>query len=472
MVQKISIFFVMTEFILRFLRKDLKKELIKVHGGLDLPIAGEPSQIISNTFQPRKVALIGSDYIGLKPTMLIKEGDSVRKGDLLFFDKKNELAKYVAPVSGTIAEINRGERRILQSVVINVENDEQPQIEKFTENSLSKLSSEKAKQILVDSGQWVAFRTRPYSKVPDLNSKPHSIFVTAIDTSPLAVDPNIILSSKQKEFMFGIEVLCKLCDGKINICTTVNSSIDIQESESIRHTQFSGKHPTGLAGTHIHFLDPVSALKTVWTINYQDVIAIGHLFLDGEIYSRRVISLAGPPVKKPRLIETFLGADLEELVDNELLAGENRVISGSVLSGRESAGNFNYLGRYHTQVSVIAEGTEREMLHYLRLGKEKHSALPIFLSSISKKLFKMTTSTNGSERAMVPVGGYEDVTVLDILPVPLLKALIVRDTEMAQNLGCLELDEEDMGLYTYVCVGKHEYGSMLRDNLTQIEKEG
>ena len=175
----------MTEFILRFLRKDLKKELIKVHGGLDLPIAGEPSQVISNTFQPRKVALIGSDYIGLKPTMLIKEGDSVRKGDLLFFDKKNELAKYVSPVSGTIAEINRGERRILQSVVINVENDEQPQIEKFTENSLSRLSSEKAKQILVDSGQWVAFRTRPYSKVPDLNSKPHSIFVTAIDTSPL-----------------------------------------------------------------------------------------------------------------------------------------------------------------------------------------------------------------------------------------------------------------------------------------------
>ena len=167
-----------------------------------------------------------------------------------------------------------------------------------------------------------------------------------------------------------------------------------------------------------------------------------------------------------------MGANLNQLVIGELKNDENRVISGSVLSGRKASGEFAFLGRYHSQVSVIREGRERDFLHYLRAGFDKHSALPIFVSSLSNKLFNMTSSTNGSERAMVPVGGYEDVTALDILPVQLLRSLIVGDTEMAQKLGCLELDEDDVGLYSYVCVGKHEYGPILRDNLTKIEKEG
>jgi Na+-transporting NADH:ubiquinone oxidoreductase subunit A len=216
----------------------------------------------------------------------------------------------------------------------------------------------------------------------------------------------------------------------------------------------------------------VSATKSVWSIGYQDVIAIGHLFTTGNIDTDRVISLAGPQVNQPRLLSTRLGANINQLVIGELVNDENRVISGSVLSGRKAASEFAFLGRYHNQVSVVREGRERQVLHYLRLGFDKHSALPAFASSLTKKLFNMTTSTNGSERAMVPVGGYERVTALDILPIQLLRSLIVGDTEMAQNLGCLELDEEDVGLYTYVCVGKYEYGSILRDNLTRIEKEG
>ena len=188
--------------------------------------------------------------------------------------------------------------------------------------------------------------------------------------------------------------------------------------------------------------------------------------------SQGCISLAGPQVNQPRLLSTRLGANINQLVIGELVNDENRVISGSVLSGRKAASEFAFLGRYHNQVSVVREGRERQVLHYLRLGFDKHSALPAFASSLTKKLFNMTTSTNGSERAMVPVGGYERVTALDILPIQLLRSLIVGDTEMAQNLGCLELDEEDVGLYTYVCVGMYEYGSILRDNLTRIEKEG
>ena len=308
--------------------------------------------------------------------------------------------------------------------------------------------------------------------MPDIRSNPNSIFVTASDSNPLSANPDVVIEQQPEYFSFGMRVLCKLCDGNIHLCTDASSDILINDMPQIKHTRFAGKHPAGLAGTHIHFLDPVSSSKTVWVINYQDVIAFGYLFLTGNIYSRRIISIAGPQVKAPRLVETILGADLDELVRNELFEGESRVISGSVLSGRESSGNFSYLGRYHNQISVIEEGRDRQILHFLRLGNNKHSALPIFMSNFAKKLFNMTTSTNGSERAMVPVGGYEDVTVLDILPAPLLKSLIVKDTEMAQNLGCLELDEEDMGLYTYVCVGKHEYGTMLRENLTQIEKEG
>ena len=450
----------------------MKSELLKINGGLDLPIAGKPNQVISSTFDSKKIGIIGADYVGLKPTMAVREGDCVKKGQILFSDKKNELAKIVSPISGKVSQINRGARRVLQSVVIDYEGDEEICFEKFTEGSIECTDREKIRNILVESGQWVALRTRPYSKVPDNRSNPNSIFVTASDSNPLSANPDVVIQQQPEYFSLGMRVLCKLCDGNIHLCTDASSDILIDDMQQIKHTRFAGKHPVGLAGTHIHFLDPVSSSKTVWVINYQDVIAFGYLFLTGNIYSRRIISIAGPQVKAPRLVETILGADLDELVRNELFEGESRVISGSVLAGRESSGNFSYLGRYHNQISVIEEGRDRQILHFLRLGNNKHSALPIFMSNFAKKLFNMTTSTNGSERAMVPVGGYEDVTVLDILPAPLLKSLIVKDTEMAQNLGCLELDEEDMGLYTYVCVGKHEYGTMLRENLTQIEKEG
>jgi Na+-transporting NADH:ubiquinone oxidoreductase subunit A len=325
---------------------------------------------------------------------------------------------------------------------------------------------------LVNSGHWVALRTRPFSKVPSADSIAASIFVTAMDTNPLATDPTVVIAERADDFANGLKVLTRLTEGPVNVCAAPNVSIPGNEIDGVREINFSGPHPAGLAGTHIHLVDPVSATKTVWSIGYQDVIAIGYLFTTGSIDTRRVISLAGPQVTQPRLLSTRLGANVNQLVIGELVNEENRVISGSVLSGRKAASVFAFLGRYHDQLSVIQEGRERQPLHYLRLGFDKHSALPTFVSSLTKKLFNMTTSTNGSERAMVPVGGYERVTALDILPIQLLRSLIVSDTQMAQNLGCLELDEDDMGLYTYVCVGKHEYGRILRDNLTTIEKEG
>ena len=446
--------------------------MIKISRGLDLPISGAPEQVIHDGPKISQVALVGSDYPGMKPTMAVREGDRIALGQLLFTDKKNEGVRYTAPAAGTVLAINRGERRVFQSLVIDVDGDKSETFASYTDDQLAGLDRAAAVDNLVSSGQWVALRTRPYSKVPAVGSVPSSIFVTAMDTNPLSADPAVIIARRSADFINGLKVLTRLTDGPVNLCIAPESGVVGDEVDGVRVVAFSGPHPAGLPGTHIHFLDPVSANKTVWTIGYQEVIAYGALFTTGQIDTQRVIALAGPQVLEPRLLATQLGANLNQFVIGELANDENRVISGSVLAGRKAAGKFAFLGRYHDQVSVIREDREREFLHYLRAGVNKHSAIPIFISSLTNKLFNMTSSTNGSERAMVPVGGYEGVTALDLLPVQLLRALIVGDTEMAQKLGCLELDEEDVGLYTYVCVGKYEYGPILRDNLTNIEKEG
>ena len=446
--------------------------MIKVRRGLDLPIAGAPEQVVQDGPVISQVAVIGSDYPGMKPTMAVREGDSVTRGQVLFSDKKNPGVVFTAPAAGKVVAVNRGERRLFQSLVIDVDGDKAEKFKSYSAAKLAGLDRAEVVDNLVNSGQWVALRTRPYSKVPAVDSVPASIFVTAMDTNPLAADPAVIIAPRSQDFIDGLTVLTRLTQGPVNLCVAPDSGVPGDEVDGVRVTSFSGPHPAGLAGTHIHHLDPVNADKTVWTIGYQDVIALGALFTTGKLDNTRVVALGGPQVVVPRLLTTQLGANLNQLVIGELANDENRVVSGSVLSGRKAAGEFAFLGRYHNQVSVIREGREREFLHYLRAGVNKHSALPIFASSLTEKLFNMTSSTNGSERAMVPVGGYEDVTALDILPVQLLRSLIVGDTEMAQKLGCLELDEDDVGLYTYVCVGKHEYGGILRDNLTRIEKEG
>ena len=446
--------------------------MIKVRRGLDLPISGAPEQVVYDGPTVSQVALVGLDYQGMKPTMAVREGDQVKLGQLLFTDKKNASARYTAPAAGTVVAINRGERRVFQSLVIDIDGDASETFETYSVEKLDTLDRADVIENLVKSGQWTALRTRPFSKVPAADTMASSIFVTAMDTNPLSADPSVIVGQRREDFTSGLKILARLTNGPINLCVAPNSTIPGDDIDGVREIAFSGPHPAGLTGTHIHFVDPVSIDKTVWSIGYQDVIAIGALFTTGCIDVRRVIAIAGPQVTQPRLLGTRLGANINQLVIGELKNDENRVISGSVLSGRQAVSEFAFLGRYHSQVSVIQEGRERQFLHYLRAGVDKHSSLPVFVSSLTKKLFNMTTSTNGSERAMVPVGGYEKVTALDILPIQLLRSLIVGDTEMAQKLGCLELDEDDMGLYTYVCVGKYEYGRILRDNLTRIEKEG
>lgn len=440
---------------------------------MDIPVKGEPEQAIYDGPPVNTVALLGYDYVGIKPTMTVAVGDQVKLGQALFSDKRNPSVSFTSPGAGKIVEINRGARRILQSVVIELNGDDEESFERYDEADLGTLSAQQVMDNLLASGLWTALRTRPYSLVPDPGSQPQAIFITAMDSNPLAARADVVIQDAAQDFDNGLKVIAKLTEGKLYICKYPEANIAVPQAVPFVTADFSGPHPAGLVGTHIHFLDPVNAEKEVWSLNYQDVIAIGRLFTTGRLPVERVISLAGPVVSRPRLIRTRLGASTEDIVRDELDDVDCRVISGSMLSGRRAAGWAGYLGRYHTQISVLKEGGERHFLGWLSPGMNDYSASNVFVSSFFKKRkFSFTTSQHGSPRAMIPIEPYQDVIPMDILAVPLLRALLVGDTESAQKLGCLELDEEDLSLCTFLCPSKYEYGPVLRENLTQIEREG
>ncbi len=447
--------------------------MIKIKQGLDLPITGAPEQAIKDTKKVTQVALLGDDYVGMKPTMLIEEGDVVKCGQPLFTDKKNEGVLFTAPASGKVIAINRGTKRKLLSVVIEIDGDVNESFEKYSPEQLSSLDREAVQKNLVQSGMWTALRTRPYSKIPALDADADAIFVTAIDTHPLAADPALVITEQNLSFNQGLQILSKLTKGKVFVCSGEKPSFSIDTNDRIVHQEFSGAHPAGLVGTHIHFLHGANNAHPVWHIGYQDVIAVGKLFTEGKLYTDRVISIGGPSAKQPRLIRTQIGASIKELLEVEVDKGDIRKISGSVFSGFSAAGSRGFLGRYHNQISLLPEGREKEFLGWIMPGSDKYSVTRSFLSHLSfGKLFDFTTTTGGSPRALMPIGSYERVMPLDMLATQLLRALVTKDTDEAQALGCLELDEEDLALATFVCPGKHEFGPMLREALTTIEKEG
>jgi Na+-transporting NADH:ubiquinone oxidoreductase subunit A len=444
----------------------------KIKKGLDIPLGGAPEQRISEGAEVSSVALIGLDVHDLKPGMYVREGDRVKLGQPLFFDKQNPGVHFTSPGSGVVKAVNRGERRVLQSVVVNLEDDDAEEFDTFSTERLYSLEAGSVRDNLQASGLWTAFRTRPFSKIPAVDASPKAIFVTAIDTNPLAADPAVVIAAKKEAFAQGLEIVSKLTDGHVYLCTAVDSGIECPSGEQFRHAEFFGPHPAGLVGTHIHLLEPVNEQKVVWHIRSQDVIAIGEQFATGRLAVERVIALTGPMVKNPRLISTRLGANTSDLIRDELLPGNVRVVAGSVLNGHRAAGWAAYLGRYDRQITVLQEGNPREMFAFLRPGFGKFSAARAFAGNLFGKDYRFTTSQNGSPRAMVSTGSFEAVMPLDLLPTPLLKALLVRDTDGARELGCLELDEEDLALCSFVCTGKYNYGLHLRRNLHEIEVNG
>jgi Na+-transporting NADH:ubiquinone oxidoreductase subunit A len=357
----------------------------KIKRGLDIPLAGAPDQSIHPGPRVRSVAVVGLDYVGLRAALDVSVGDRVRAGQRLFTDKKNPGIPFVAPGTGEVVAIKRGDRRALQGVVIRLDVRAEAggsDYQAYGTRGVAGLDRQRVQDQLIASGLWTAFRTRPYRKIPLAGAVPAAIFVTAMDTRPLAPDPQVIISEQADAFAAGLTVLPALTEGTVFLCHGPGVDYPRPDHPRLVTAEFEGPHPAGLAGTHIHFLAPVDASRTVWTVGYQDVIAIGHLFLQGVLWTERVVALAGPMVRRPRLVRTRLGAAIGDLLVGELPNVECRVISGSVLDGRRVAGMGGYLGRYHNQASVLAEGRHRELFGWIKPGFDKFSAANVFASSL------------------------------------------------------------------------------------------
>ena len=457
--------------------------LHKITKGLDLPISGEPIQVIRESRQPTRVAVMADDFPGLRPGMSVEEGETVKRGQPLFEDRTRSGVIHTAPGAGRVIGIFRGARRALQSVVIDLSDSERTgnpsdselvSFESYTGQAADQLSRENIAALLAESGEWTALRTRPFNRTPATDTTPAAIFVNAMDTNPLAPLPEVVLGKRLEDFDRGLAIIARLSEGKTYLCVDPSSEIEKSVNANVTVEHFSGPHPSGTAGVHIHTLEPVGRNKTVWTIGYQDVVAIGSLFATGKIDVSRVVSYAGPPVADPRLFETRTGACIDDLIDEDFAGVEVRHIAGSVLSGKKAMGNtFGFLGRFDNQISILKEGRERIFMGWLTPGLDVFSTINIYLSKFfPNKRFDFTTTTNGSPRAMVPIGMYERVMPMDILPTFLLRSILVGDLERAEELGVLELAEEDLALCTFVCPGKTNYGPILRRNLELIEKEG
>jgi Na+-transporting NADH:ubiquinone oxidoreductase subunit A len=443
--------------------------LHRIRRGLDLPILGEPRQELSDARAPERVAWIAADYPSMKPTMLVAPGDRVKLGQPLFEDKKTPGVVFTSPGAGSVAAVNRGQRRALLSVVIALEGDDA-----LSFAAPKSPDRDSVRRLLLESGLWTALRCRPFGRVADPEDSPRSIFVTASDSQPLAPRPAVVLKGAEESFASGVKTLAHLTEGSVYVCTGAEPGFAVPSGDRIRHERFAGPHPSGTPGFQIHTLDPVDRGKRVWYLGYQDAVAIGRLVETGKLDPSRVVSLAGPGVREPRLLRTRLGADLASLTEGALVEGEQRVISGSVLAGRSASGEVDgYLGRYHNQVSALPEGREREFLGWMGPGARRFSVVRAFASSlIPGKRFAMSTSTQGSPRAIVPIGALERVWPFDILPTFLARALAMQDVEKAEELGALELDEEDVSLLTFADPGKADYGPHLRSVLSTLETEG
>ena len=469
-----------------------------VRRGFDIPLAGAPAADgrAPETRIPSRIALLGADYPGMRPTMRVGVGDGVSRGTILFEDKKTPGVRFTAPLAGRVAAIHRGERRAFQSLVLDLAPEERagragdgPAASGWSGRHPEALDADAVRELLLESGQWTALRARPFGRVANPERRPAAVFVTAADTAPLAPDPVAAVAGREADLGWGLAAVSRLTGGPVFVCSRPGRRLPVEEGGRVRHEEFSGPHPAGTPGLHIHRLSPVRRGVEAWHLDAQDLASIGRLFRAGAGDGFRVVSLGGPPVRRPAFLRVPLGAAAEEVAAPGLEpdaapgkdaarpgtgAPERRVISGSLLSGRAAAGEERgYLGRYHRQVTVLDEDRRRRLLGWLAPGPRALSVSRAFLSALLPgRPRRLTTGTHGSRRAIVPVGVYERVMAFDIPPVFLLRALLAEDLERAEELGALELVEEDLGLLTFACPAKNDYAPALRRVLDTLEKEG
>lgn len=443
---------------------------IKIRRGLDIPIHGAaPSTEITEAQPAQRVALLPQESWGIKVRLLVAEGDEVQIGTPLFVDRRDEAVLFGSPAAGRVVEINRGHRRAVLSVVIEPSGDACIPVPKLSDSA----SADEVRQALLASGLWPCLRRRPYDSVARSDESPRAIIAQAHDTRPLAAKPQDLLQGRKEAFRHGLALIHKLSGGKTFLAVDADAAWSEWTTPGVTVQAFSGPHPAGLPGTSIHHLAPAGPGVVTWHIDAQDVADIGETFLNGRIPTRRVVALTGPEAKNPRLVATQRGASTE-FARGESSAHSTRVLSGSVLDGRitNPGDDEGFLGRYANQVCLMEDSTEREMLAWALPVAGRFTQTNTMFDKFFRSKFKFNADENGSLRAIVPIGQFESVMPLDILPTQLIKALAGHDLEGAEKLGALELAEEDLALCQFVDPSKQPLTDMLRDMLTRIEKEG
>jgi Na+-transporting NADH:ubiquinone oxidoreductase subunit A len=448
-------------------------EVIKIKKGLDIRMKGQAEKLFVKAPRSKTYAIKPVDWHGLTPKIIPKLCDPVKVGTPIFFDKYRPEVKFTSPVSGILTAIVRGERRRIIEVL--VEDDGKDTAEKFLQGDPESLSREQIVENLLESGLWPMIRRRPYTVIARSHEVPKSIFISAFDTAPLAPDYDFLLKDMEEDFQWGVNVLRRLTEGKVylNLDGRYPSVRTLGAIKGVEINRFSGPHPAGTVGTQIHRLDPINKGEVVWTVNPQDVVAIGRLFRNGKYDPSVVVALTGSRVKKPQYYKMIRGAAVAPILEGQLMEGENRVISGHVLNGLKIDPEKGHVGFFSSQVTVIPEGNHYELFGWLMPGFRKFSVARSFTSTwlTPRKTFELDTNYHGGQRAFVMTGEYEKVVPMDIYPMQLLKAILVNDIDKMEQLGIYEVDEEDLALCEFVCTSKTPVTRILRDGLRAIRKD-
>jgi len=454
-------------------------EVIKLNKGFDINLAGKAEKQIA-TVQSRTYAIKPSDFLGMyRPKVLIKEGDVVKAGTPLFFDKQFPSVLYVAPVSGEVVKVNRGEQRVLLDIVILADSTiEYETFPKYTNSELSSLKVEDIKTTLLKSGTWINIIQRPYGIVADPEVSPKAVFVSAFDSHPLAPDYEFIFKGQEAYFQAGLEILSRLVGKNVHVGVSAKTEVSkiFTPSKHAQIHKFQGKHPAGNVGVQIHHISPISKGETVWTLHPYGVIQIGKLFLEGKYDASKIIAVAGSEVKTPQYYKTFVGANVEKFVEGNLKSDHVRFVSGNALTGTK-IDKKGYLGFYDNLLTVLPEGDRPRFLltdgwlapTAKRLSYHRAFGLLSFLNP-SNKEYALDTSTNGEERAFVMTGAYESVVPMDLYPEYLMKAILANDLEEMEALGIYEVIEEDLALCEFIDVSKQNFQELLREGINTLRE--
>ncbi|MGC6470231.1 MAG: Na(+)-translocating NADH-quinone reductase subunit A [Flavobacteriales bacterium] len=444
---------------------------IRLKKGLNINLKGEADKVYASIPQSQLFSLKPADFHGLTPKLCVKEGDKVKAGSCLFFDKYNERIRFSSPVSGEVTDIIRGAKRKI--IEVRLKADAEMSYESYPALDHS-ASRDEIIDALLNSGLWPLFRQKPFDNIADPADKPKAIFISSFDTSPLAPDNDFVLHGLETEFQNGINFLRKLTDGivHLNVDGNTNPSSVFTSCSGVQINKVSGMHPAGNVGVQVHHIDPINKGDVVWYLYPQDVLSISRLFNEGKYDISRIVALTGPQVEKPRYYRTIAGASIKNMVDENKIIGENnRFISGNALTGNKIE-QTGYLGFYDSQITVLEEGDQNEFLGWLAPNLQKFSMSKSYFSWLTpSKKYALNTNYNGEERAYVVTGQYEKVLPMDIYPMQLIKACLIEDIDKMEQLGIYEISPEDVALCEFVCTSKMEVQSIIREGLDLIKKE-